>query len=198
MKSIGLYLLNLSLLALLVACGKDNESGKKSSYNYNNPLCQPGYGCQGNYYNSGQIGAINSPIAFANQAQAENPCAAGTYYSNQRIAIQTTISGLPGVLAPNDVYLGVTSYGDVAVIVGTGSTSATLYAYVCPRFSTSGQGQITPPTVGAMSQSCQVKPITAMTMMFPDGQRAAFRDPAFGIINPMTGQKVGKFSFCYQ
>jgi hypothetical protein len=197
MKSIGFYLLNIALLTLMVACGKDNESGKKSSYNYNNPLCQPGYSCQGNYYNSGQIGAINSPIAFANQAQAENPCAAGTYYTNQRIAIQTTISVMG--LIPNDVYLGVTSYGDVAVLVGNGQNTATLYAYVCPRFSTSGQGQITPPKVGAVSgASCQVKPITDMTMLFPDGQRAAFRDPAFGIINPMTGQKVGKFSFCFQ
>lgn len=200
MKFLRLGLTQALLLAVLISCGKDNESGK-STYTYNpNPYCSGGY-CSPY---TGTVGAIPSAIPyanlaqFANMAQADNPCAAGTtYYANTRIPIQTQMT-LNGVIAAGDGYLGVTSYGDVAVIVGNGTNIATLHAYLCPRVGSSGQGFITRPSLGSLSMGCQVKPIVAMDMIFPDGQVAKFRDPALGVRHPITGQYIRKFSFCAQ
>jgi len=189
MKSVTLSLMSLLLLSFLASCGKNNESGK-SSYNYSNPYCS-GINCSPY---TGAIGPISSPYHWANSAQAENPCAAGTYYSNQRIPIQTQMMGLN--IAAGDVYIGVTSYGDVAVVAGTGNRTATLSAYLCPRAANSGTGSITQPALNTALMGCEVKGITAMDIRFPDGQVAKFRDPSFGIRNPYTGQKIGNFSFC--
>lgn len=195
MKSLRFGLAHVLILAAIVSCGKDNESGKKTPYTYTNPYCTTGY-CSP--YTSGPIAAVNSPIGVANVAQAENPCVGGTYYGSSRIAVQTQLTGLKGVVVSGDPYLGVTTYGDVAVIVGNGTNSATLYAYLCPRVGSSGQGSISPPTLGSYSIGCNVKGITAMNVQFPDGQVAAFRDPSFGVRNPYTGQKIRNFSFCPQ
>lgn len=194
MKSLRFGLAHLVILAALVSCGKDNESGKKTPFSYTNPYCTPGAYCSP--YTNGPISAVHSPIAFANTAQAENPCIGGSYYGSSRVAVQSQLAGLKGVVASGDVYLGVTTYGDVAVIVGNGTNSATLYAYLCPRVGSSGQGYITPPSLGSYSIGCNVKGITAMNVQFPDGQVAAFRDPSFGVRNPYTGQKIKNFSFC--
>lgn len=189
MKLFGKIILGTTLLMLLTACGKENKSGQ-SSYNYSNPYCMGGYGCNQSYYGAGNIGAINSPYALVNTAQAENPCVAGSYYANQRIPIQTQIV-TNSVVATNDIFVGVTSYGDVAAIIGNGTRNPILVAYICPRSNMSGQGQISTPVLGATSVYCRnAKPITAMNMMFPDGYMARFRDPGFG-------SSAGRpFTFC--
>lgn len=200
MKSLRFGLAHLVILAALVSCGKDNESGKKTQFQYPG-ACLPGAACSPYM---GNVGMYPSQIPYqniasiANLAQQENPCATGTYYSQQRIPVQTQLSGLKGIVASGDYYVGVTSYGDVAVLVGNGTRNAMLYAYLCPRVGSSGQGYITPPTLGSYSQKCNVKGIVAMDIIFPDGYPAKFRDPSYGRINPITQQWVGNFSFCSQ
>lgn len=192
MKSMGFYLLTLALLAFLGACGKNNESGK-SSYNYNNQYCAyPGSpGC----YQNPNISPYVTNIGVVDRAQQENPCGGGSYYGAQRLRIQTQVQ-LQTTLMPNEIYLGVTSFGDVAFIQGTnGSNTAMMTALVCPRMG-QGVGQVSQPLIGFSSRCPGIKLITAMNMYFPSGEVAKFRSPEAGIINPMTGQYVGKFSFC--
>src|SRR5690606_7132359 len=113
----------------------------------------------------------------------------------QRIRVQTQIQ-LPSSSYSNEIFLGVTSFGDVAYIQGmNGSNMAMMTALVCPRMG-QGVGQVTQPTIGFSTRCPGIKLITAMNMYFPTGEVARFRSPEAGIINPMTGQYVGKFSFC--
>lgn len=192
MKSVTFSLMSLLLLSLVVSCGKNNESGKSSSYSYNNPLNNP-YG-YGNPY-QGAVPTYPSGYPIADAAQNDNPCAAGVYYSNQRIPIQTQMMGLN--IAAGDVYVGVTSYGDVAYVTGTGNRTAMLNAFLCPRAANSGTGSITQPVLNTALQGCEVKGITAMDIRFPDGQVAKFRDPSFGVRSTFPPyQKLKNFSFC--
>lgn len=194
MKSLGLGLLHLTLLTALFACGKNNESGKKSSWGYTNP------------YTSGYapITNINSPYSYGgmsvNQVMQQNPCRSGfngfpgytnQTYAGQRIPIQVPLTNFPTVIPPNDVYVGVTSFGDVAVLVGQAVNQPPLFVgYMCPRsFSPSGQGQLMGIKIGSYS-NCLFKPITASTVVFPGGGTAEFRWLD-------GGNSMGtKFSFC--
>ncbi len=191
MKLYGKIFFAASLLTLLVSCGKENKSGQ-SNFSYNtNPYCA-GYNCS--YQNYSSIPAYNSGFINAMVAQQANPCAAGTYFTQQKILVTSQVS-LNTIVTAGDVFMGVTSYGDLAYIQGNGSRVATLTAYICPRSMMSGQGQVTLPTLGAYT-NCGVKPITAMNMVFPDGYVAKFRDPGLGIYNLQTGQRIGSFPFC--
>ncbi len=172
MKSIGLGLLHLTLLTMLIACGKENESGKKDSWNYNNPYTSP-YGV--NYTN------INSPYSYGNLKVADvmnqNPCRSSTgQFNNQRIQIQIPLTQFPTVIPAGDIYVGVTSYGDVAVLAGQATGQPPLFVgYMCQRsFAPNGQGQLLGVKIGSYSR-CSFKPITAATVMFPGGATAEFR-----------------------
>lgn len=181
MKSLGKGLIHLTLLTMLFACGKNNESGKKgSSWAYNNPYMSP-YGTP--------IQNINSPYAYqgmsVNQVMQQNPCrsgfggfpgAPGGAYAGQRIPIQVPLTQFPTVIAPGEIYVGVTSYGDVAVLAGQAVGQPPLFeGYMCPRsFSPSGQGQLMGIKIGSYT-NCLFKPITAATVIFPGGAEAAFR-----------------------
>lgn len=195
MKSLCLGILHLTLLTMLFACGKNNESGKKSSsWNMGNP------------YTNGQLpmSPINSPYSYGgmsvNQVLQQNPCRSGyaglpgynNQYQGQRIPIQIPLTNFPTVISPGDIYVGVTSYGDVAVLAGQAANQPPVFVgYMCPRsFSPSGQGQLMGIKIGSYT-NCLFKPITAATIVFPGGTATAeFRWLDGG---SSAGQK---FSFC--
>lgn len=179
MKSKGLGILHLTLLVALAACGKNNESGKKSSsWNYGNPY-STGYS---------PIANINSPYQYGgmkvNDVMLQNPCRSGFngmpgysgQYQGQRIPIQIPLTNFPTVIPPNDIYVGVTSFGDVAVLVGQQVGAPPLFVgYMCPRsFAPNGQGQLLGVKIGSYSK-CLFKPMTASTIVFPGGATAEFR-----------------------
>lgn len=175
MKSLGLGLLHLALLTMLLACGKENESGKsRTSWDYGNPyVTNPnlGYGPINStpYYSSvGQIPVTN----VINQ----NPCRSGTGYNQNRIQIQIPLTNFPTVIPAGDVYVGVTSYGDVAVLAGQAAGQPPIFVgYMCERsFAPTGQGQLLGIKIGSYSR-CSFKPMTAATMIFPGGATAEFR-----------------------
>lgn len=190
-------ILHLTLLLTLFACGKNNESGKKSSsWNYNNPYS--------NQYGYAPVANINSPYNYSgmsvNQVMQQNPCRSGwggmsgygnQSYAGQRIPIQIPLTQFPTVIPQNDLYVGVTSFGDVAVVVGQGANQPPLFVgYMCPRsFAPSGQGQLLGVKIGSYS-NCLFKPITASTIVFPGGGTAEFRWMDGG----SSAQQ--KFSFC--
>lgn len=195
MKSLGLGILHLALLTMLVACGKDNESGKPSSRSW-------GFG---NPYTTGYRN-INSPYSYGgmsvNQVMQQNPCVGGfggmpgypgSQYQGQRIPIQIPLTNFPTVIPPNDIYVGVTSFGDVAVLVGQALNQPPLFVgYMCPRsFSPSGQGQLMGIKIGSYS-NCLFKPMTAATVVFPGPV------PATAEFRWMDGGSSmrQKFSFC--
>ena len=175
MKSLGLCLLNVALLAMLVACGKDNESGKSSQWNYNNPYSS-GYNGYPSTITSGNAPAV--AVSIINNY----PCSNSQYGTAQRIPIQVPLTNTPFVVSPGDVHIGVTSFGDVAVIYGTAIGQPPVFVgYMCPRsFTQSGSGQLYDVAIGAASQRCSVKQITRATIAFPGGATAAFRALDYG------------------
>lgn len=187
-------LLFLSALLALGGCGKDNESGKTPSarvclqYSANGQCAQ---------YSTYSVSNLNSPYSFngvsLNQVMTENPCVLGSMYGGMgnlqrsQVSIQVNI----GTVVPQGhMHVGVTSYGDVAAIIGNGSPTPTFVAYLCPR-PVSGQGTLMPQILIGSYSTCRVNPITAANMVFPDGTQANFRWP-------QGGSSAGrKFSFCY-
>lgn len=190
-KGLGLVILSLTILA---GCGKDNKSGQSGIYEYGNP------------YTSSVPTVLNSPYSsggvLVNTVIAENPCVnqwggysmggyAGNPYGGQRVMVQQPLPGFPTVIAPGDVYVGVTSVGDVGVIAGTGAGQPPVFVgYMCPRpFSQSGTGQISNIGIGAYTQ-CLVKPLWKATMYIPGDAPANFRMLDYG------SSQGRKFSFC--
>lgn len=194
-------LLILSAVMALAGCGKDNTSGKSGSGVYNSSYCvsyAPNGQCS--QYQQSQVGNFNSPYSYngvsLNTVQAENPCilqGGGMNYGsmNMQRQVVTTRVNIGTVVTNGDMYVGVTSFGDVAAIIGDGTPNPTFVAYVCPR-PVSGQGTLYPRiTIGAYT-NCAVKYITSANMVFPDGSQANFRAPSPG------GSSAGRpFSFCH-
>lgn len=190
MKWLGLGLFHLSVLTMIASCGKDNESGKNK-----NPYSWSG---------TSGLGSVNSQYSYqgmsVNQVIAQNPCVSGFggmtgyggVYQGQRMPIQVLLVNFPSVIAPGDVYVGVTSYGDVAVLAGGAPGQPPVFeGYMCPRsFSPSGQGQLMNIKIGAYT-NCLFKPITAATVVFPGGATAEFRMLDF------KSSTLQKFTFCF-
>lgn len=156
MKSFMFYLLTLALLA---SCGKNNESGKSNGA-YTNP-----------YYNN-QYGAVNSGYSYGgvsvNQVIASNPCTTTGAQTQNRVSVQLPVT-LPTILPSGDIYVGVTSSGDVGVLVGQGSAQALFVGYICQRgvmYTQASQPGLTDLAFGSYSQ-CSFKPITRATLMIP-------------------------------
>jgi len=175
MKSFRNWLIYSTLLSLLLACGKDNESGKT-------PVSVP---VTGNPYS-----VSSTPYSYqgvnVSQVLLQNPCVNGyagmtgmssQTYTNQRTTIQVQLTGFKTQVSPGDIYVGVTSYGDVATVVGQAVGQPPLFVgYLCPRsFTQSGTGQLTGVEVGANTPKCLFKPITKATIVFPGGSTADFR-----------------------
>ncbi len=192
MKALPQLLFFASLLAL-AGCGKGNESGRNSNASRSCVAFGPNGQCSA----YATINNINSNYSYGgvslNTVQAENPCILSNSWGQtnlNRQAISTRIS-MPTIVTNGDMYVGVTSYGDVAAIIGNGTNQPLFVAYLCPR-AISGQGTLYPQiTIGAYT-NCAVKYITSANMAFPDGSQANFRAPVYG-----SSRQV-PFSFCQQ
>jgi hypothetical protein len=160
MKSLGFYFTTLALLSLLTACGKNNESGKQS-FGLGNPYYGNAYGTIGTtpYH----INNVNVAAVFQH-----HPCMTTGMPTQQRIQAQFPLTGFPTVIPRNDFYVGVTSSGDVAVLVGQGAGMPPLFVtYMCQRMNTmNGQGQLMDLAFGSYSR-CSFKPLTRATMYLP-------------------------------
>lgn len=176
MKSLGRWFVYPILLTMLVACGKENESGKNGA-----GIALP---VLGNPYAVGQTPYSVQGVNIQ-EVMRQNPCVNGyggmagmtQPYNNQRIPIQLPLVGFKTVVAPGDIYVGVTSYGDVATVVGQAIGQPPLFVgYLCPRaFTQQGTGQLLNLEVGANTPRCLFKPITRATVIFPGGVTADFR-----------------------
>ncbi len=192
---LGFFLL---MGSLLVACGKDNKSGQGglSQWGIN------GLGVGVGQYGQIDLSQISHPVVIA--AINENVCigsnggsAYPTAVTNQgvRYGVQFPLTGQTGMVA-GDYYLGVTSFGDVAVVVGQGPSQPPIFiAYLCNRGGIGGQGQLArAPQFMTSGPYCgsAIKPMNA-TLALPSafGQDGALFRWADG------GASTGaKFSFC--
>lgn len=179
MKSFGLYLLNFALLAMLVACGKDNESGKSS---YANP-----------YYGN-QYGNINSPYAYngasLNQVMIQNPCR----YGSGRVQVQIPATGFSSTMQQNEIAVAVSYYGHVAALIGRGySQPPLLVVYLCQMGGVSyvnGTPQVVDLALGGSSQ-CAFRELTRATILVPGSPAPIFMGSLSG-----GSSSGGRFSFC--
>lgn len=187
MKSFCRYLLTLALLTMVVACGKDNKTGKSNNtYPYGNP-----YGT-GQYY---PVNGTNTNIAYGNfrldYVLQQTVCTTSGYPNQNRMRIQFPLTGYPSVLQAGDVYVGVTTAGDVAALIGQGPAAPLFIAYMCQRgYGTSGQGQLADLAVGTATR-CTAKPLVRATMVIPGFPTPLyFRQLDGGRLNPSTGTIV--------
>jgi hypothetical protein len=186
-------LITLSALLALSSCGKDNESGRNSFAR----TCLQWVGNQCAQYSSYSISNLNSPYNFngvsLNQVMTENPCVLGSMFGGMTNLQRSQVSirvNINTVVPQGHMHVGVTSYGDVAAIIGDGSPNPLFVAYLCPR-PVSGQGTLMPQILIGSYSTCRINPITAANMVFPDGTQANFRWP-------QGGSSVGRrFSFCF-
>lgn len=182
MKSLGLGLLQLAMLAMLFSCGKGNESGKNNSYS------SP-------YFNSQYGTYTNTPYSYSNQnvgaVLQQTYCFTSGVPTQQRMQVQFPLSNFPSVVARGDMYVGVTTAGDVAVLVGQGNNAPLFVAYMCQRGYASGQaGQLSDIAIGSTTR-CNFKPLVRATMVVPGlSQPLYFRYLEGGHLNPQNGQLI--------
>lgn len=166
------------ILFALVGCGKDNKSGKNNNgaYGFN------ALGTVGQYGGS-SIGYNGFSV---NQVINENPCIGG-YGNTARIRV-TTQAPVNTVIAQGDIYVGVTSFGDVAAIGGT-PQGAVFEAYLCPR-SLMSQATSAPTGVSLFPYTnCGFKQMNA-SLRLGDGSIANFRMMDYG------NSAGARFSYC--
>ena len=185
MKSFMFCLLSLVLLA---SCGKDNESGKSNNGyypgGYGNPYTtpMPGYG------------NINSPYAYGgvsvNQIFQHHPCTVTPGLPQARMTVQLPVTLGNRYLASTDFFVGVTSVGDVAVLVGQNSNQALLIGYLCQRSIPLSQPTLLDLAYSASSQ-CVFKQLTRATIGLPGLPTPLFFRPLEG--RSSTG---APFPFC--
>jgi asparagine synthetase A len=178
-------LLILTALLALTGCGKENESGKSNKNgictSYLNGVCN----AYASNYNVGVSGDIN-----LNNVVSQIPCEMSQYGYNvtrtqQNIQVTTASRTTPG-----QSYLGVTSLGDIAIIIGNGSTTTQMTMFLCSGAGSYG-GQVGAGVTQALlgeytTMGCPIKTITAANY-----GASSFRSPVYG--RGTTGQK---FSFC--
>lgn len=193
MKSICRYLLTLALLTMVVACGKDNKSGKSDPYMYGNP------------YSSGTYSPAVSGLGIAygnfnlDAVLGQTYCMTTGYPNQNRMRIQFPLQGYPTAVQQGDLYVGVTTAGDVAVLVGQGGANPPLFiAFMCQRaYATSGQGQLADLAIGTATK-CMVKPLVRATMVVPGfPQPLYFRQLDGGRLDPQSGRMVPYSGICY-
>ena len=199
MKAIPNLLIFSAILMAIAGCGKGNESGKGPTRS-----CLQ-YGANGQC--SAYMTNVNSNYSqngiSLNQVQQENPCILQGGYNGQgnmqrqvmqhQVQVQTGPGVPPTIVPKGDMYVGVTSMGDVAAIVGNGTMNPTFIAYLCPR-PVSGQGTLSYQILIGAATVCAFKYITAANIIFPDNSQANFRPLSPG----GSSNNHQKFSFCQQ
>lgn len=199
MKALPTILIFSALLVAVTGCGKKNESGKST-----NRSCVS-YGTNGQC--SAYMSNVNSNYSMngisLNQVQQENPCILSNGYYGQsnnlqrqvmqtRVQVQTNPNVPPTIVPRGDMYVGVTSMGDVAAVIGDGTANPLFVGYLCPR-PVSGQGTLYPQILVGAATVCAFKYITAANIIFPDGTQANFR-----ALSPGGSSNRQKFTFCQQ
>lgn len=179
-------LIILSALLALASCGKENESGRN---NQNGPCLM--YGASGCSQYAALPGGINYGIgsnANLSQIISQIPCESQGYYGgmmmgrNQPITMSVVTNSMT---TAGHAYVGVTSMGDVLIIVGSGGPQAQATLYSC-QGQMPGQ-QASQVLLGEyVSPTCPIKTVTAATF-----GSMKFRDPRGG-----RGINGGSFSFC--
>lgn len=183
MKSLCRYMITLALLSMVVACGKDNKSGGNPyDYNYNNGVYNPLTSGTGIVY-----GTFNADAVLA-----QTYCTTTGMPTQNRMAIQFPLTGYPTPIPAGDVYVGVTTAGDVAALVGQGPGVPPLFrAFICQRMAAgNGQGQLMDLALGTATR-CNVKPLVRATLYIPGlSQPLYFRQLDGGRLNPQNGQMI--------
>lgn len=166
----------LLALTLIVACGKDNKSGQKDSWTYSDPYLGPGTA-------PANLQALFSAV----------PCSLNPSASRTRMDIP--LQGFQTIIPTGDIYVGMTSYGDIAVIQGNGTRVPQFSAYLCHRDFTTPQGSVLSNVRIGSYSNCIYKPITSATLVFPGSVASAeFRMLDFGI--PQNGTFVPIPTIC--
>jgi hypothetical protein len=166
----------LFLLAVMASCGQDNKSGKPRNYGFNALGTYGQYGGTSIGYNGLSL----------QQVINENPCIGG-YGNNARFRM-TAPAQVNTVISNGDVYVGVTSFGDVAAIGGT-PQGPVFEAYLCPR-SMMSQAQSAPYNISLFPYTnCGFKQLNA-SLRLADGSVANFRMMDFG------NSAGSRFSYC--
>jgi len=168
----------LFLLAVMASCGKDNKSGKRDNgyYGFNQLGTAGQYGGSSISYNGLSL----------QQVINENPCIGG-YGNNARYRV-TSQAPVNTVISNGDIWVGVTSFGDVAAIGGT-PQGPIFEAYLCPRNMMSG-AQTMPGGIQLLPYTtCGFKQMNA-TLPAGDGSLIRFRAMDYGT------SAGGKFSYC--
>lgn len=149
-KGYSRFLKNLAAITLMgvmsIGCGQSNKSGGSSNSTTTNPpiLTNPNTG----YDNS------SLPSNYINVIRSENPCSMG----GQRSATQFPLQGIS--VNAGAIYVGVSSYGDIAVVSNTAS-GPMMQLEICSRAGATGQGQMLQNPVINNSDYCPVGEITA-------------------------------------
>ena len=151
-----------SLAMLAIGCGNENTSGKGN----NNAPINNGYGI--GQYGNGQYGQYSMQQIIEIVGQ-ENQCAQG----GQRALVQIPLNGVNVNIGNSHV--GVSSYGDIAIVHNNGA--AVMDIYICQRAGVSGQGQLLANPILEASQQCPIGQITAANIVLSGQQQyqVAFR-----------------------
>ena len=183
MNALPKILIFAAVLAAIASCGKANESGKSNTGIFNSSYCAS--------YTNGQCAQFNT--TNLSQLMTQIPCENGVNggINNGMIRSQQIIQVQTATLAQSgQSYLGVTSMGDVAIVVGNGTMTAQMTVFVCPGQTIGQSSRVV--TLGEFtSQACPIKTITAASLFGNPGLN--FRDPRFG-----RGTTGMPFPFCRQ
>jgi len=172
MKSLY-HCLILSLLLAAIGCGKENESGKSGG------VClQYGYNGQCNQYSNPLGNWHNYNLnAIVNGIQSQCP------YGRQQLSGTVISQGSD----PNQLYLGVTSVGDILIVQGTGQQTSQYTLIICGGGMMNGgvnggmmNGGQLQANLGAYATCGRIKP--AFASINVGGIQKNFRDAAGGSI----------------
>jgi hypothetical protein len=164
----------LFLLAVLASCGNDNKTGKNNgAYGFNALGTYGTYGGTSIGYNGYSLQRVI----------AENPCISGT----QKITY-TTSAMVNSVISNGDVWVGVTSFGDVAAVGGT-TQGPIAQIFLCPRSMMSGSQTPLQAITLLPYTGCGFKQMNAK-LALPDGTVANFRAMDYG------NSAGARFSYC--
>lgn len=148
-------LLPLLALTLLASCGNDNKSGK-SSWSYTDPYL-------------GGISGVPSYGSYSVQTVLDTvPCLSSNFgLGTVRQQMQQQLTGFSSTIPSGDMYVGITSYGDVGVLLGQGNNAPVFIAYLCPRNFTNYSGSTISNIKIATQTNCRFKPLVSAMVAFP-------------------------------
>ena len=168
-------LLPLLALTLLASCGNDNKSGK-SSWTYTDQYLG-GISAVPSYGGQSVTTLLNAIPCWASASGSTS-----SYYGRQQM--QQQLTGFTSVIASGDMYVGITSYGDVGVLLGQGNNAPVFIAYLCPRTFTNFQSSTISNVRTATTTNCKFKPLVSASLVFPNNTGSAdFRMLDYGYYN---------------